>query len=87
MNEVFVIERIENYPDNTVEIYNRWGVLVFEVSGYDNTSKVFVGLSEGRVTINKAEGLPNGTYYYVVKYKKPISGVINQKAGFLYLSK
>jgi gliding motility-associated-like protein len=86
-NEVFLIERIENYPDNTVEIYNRWGVLVFEVSGYDNASKVFVGLSEGRVTVNKADGLPNGTYYYVVKYKKPISGVMNQKAGFLYLSR
>ena len=86
-NEVFLIERIENYPDNTVEIYNRWGVLVFEVSGYDNASKVFVGLSEGRVTVNKADALPNGTYYYVVKYKKPISGVMNQKAGFLYLSR
>ena len=86
-NEVFVIERIENYPENTVEIYNRWGVLVFEVSGYDNVSKVFVGLSEGRVTVNKADALPNGTYYYVVKYKKPISGAINQKAGYLYLSR
>ncbi|VXA91319.1 hypothetical protein FLAVO9R_10001 [Flavobacterium sp. 9R] len=86
-NEEFLIERIENYPENTVEIYNRWGVLVFEVSGYDNASKVFVGLSEGRVTVNKADALPNGTYYYVVKYKKPISGVVNQKAGFLYLSR
>ncbi|WP_155959412.1 gliding motility-associated C-terminal domain-containing protein, partial [Flavobacterium succinicans] len=27
---------MENYPENTVEIYNRWGVLVFEVEGYDN---------------------------------------------------
>ncbi|OAZ04486.1 hypothetical protein FLB_11170 [Flavobacterium succinicans] len=87
MNEVFTIERIEKYPDNTVEIYNRWGVLVFEVSGYDNTSRVFVGLSEGRVTVNKADALPSGTYYYVVKYKKPISGIVNQKAGFLYISK
>ena len=86
-NEVFTIERIENYPENTVEIYNRWGVLVFEVNGYDNTNKVFVGISEGRVTVNKADALPNGTYYYVVKYKKPLSGVMKQKAGFLYLSR
>ncbi|MGL2988416.1 gliding motility-associated C-terminal domain-containing protein, partial [Flavobacterium sp. RSSA_27] len=86
-NEVFTIDRIENYPDNTVEIYNRWGVLVFEVNGYDNTSKVFTGISEGRVTVNKEETLPNGTYYYVVKYKKPISGSVKQKAGFLYLSR
>ncbi|MGL5112234.1 MAG: gliding motility-associated C-terminal domain-containing protein, partial [Flavobacterium sp.] len=86
-NEVFTIDRIENYPDNTVEIYNRWGVLVFEVNGYDNANKVFVGISEGRVTVSKAEALPNGTYYYVIKYKKTISGVMNQKAGFLYLSR
>ncbi|OOV27711.1 hypothetical protein BXU11_09650 [Flavobacterium sp. LM5] len=86
-NQVFTIDRIENYPENTVEIYNRWGVLVFEVEGYDNTSKVFVGISEGRVTVNKADALPNGTYYYVVKYKKPLSGVMKQKAGFLYLSR
>jgi len=66
-NQVFTIDRIENYPENTVEIYNRWGVLVF--------------------TVNKADALPNGTYYYVVKYKKPLSGVMKQKAGFLYLSR
>ncbi|MGL2995314.1 gliding motility-associated C-terminal domain-containing protein, partial [Flavobacterium sp. TSSA_36] len=86
-NEAFTIERIENYPENTVEIYNRWGVLVFEVNGYDNASKVFVGISEGRVTVNKADALPNGTYYYVIKYKKPISGKMNQKAGYLFLSR
>jgi len=71
-NEVFLIERIENYPDNTVEIYNRWGVLVFEVSGYDNDSKVFVGLSEGRVTVNKADALPNGTYFMWLNTKNQL---------------
>jgi gliding motility-associated-like protein len=86
LNDVFVIDRIENYPDNTVEIYNRWGQLVFTVNGYDNSSKVFVGISEGRSTINKNAYLPSGTYYYVIKYKKPISGVMKQKAGFLYIS-
>jgi hypothetical protein len=26
------------YPENTVEIYNRWGVLVFETTGYNNAN-------------------------------------------------
>jgi hypothetical protein len=32
----FSIRGLECYADNTVEIYNRWGVLVFERAGYNN---------------------------------------------------
>ncbi|UPZ17969.1 gliding motility-associated C-terminal domain-containing protein [Flavobacterium humidisoli] len=88
INDSFIIDRIEDYPDNKVEIYNRWGVLVFEISGYNNSSKVFVGLSQGRVTINRNELLPNGTYYYVIKYKNnSSSGTVKEKSGFLYISR
>ncbi|WP_370516466.1 gliding motility-associated C-terminal domain-containing protein [Flavobacterium sp. 9R] len=86
LNDVFIIDRIDNYSDNTVEIYNRWGQLVYSTKGYDNNSNVFRGISEGKGTIDKNAYLPSGTYYYVIKYKKPISGVTKQKVGFLYLS-
>jgi hypothetical protein len=33
------------YPENTVEIYNRWGVLVFETTGYNNVTNAFNGIS------------------------------------------
>ncbi|MDD2822447.1 MAG: Calx-beta domain-containing protein, partial [Flavobacterium sp.] len=68
-NDVLRIDGIECYPENTVEIYNRWGVLVFERNGYNNEDKAFIGISEGRVTVNKKEALPVGTYYYIFKYK------------------
>ncbi|MGH2664924.1 gliding motility-associated C-terminal domain-containing protein, partial [Flavobacterium sp.] len=85
-NEVFFIDGINKYPDNTVEIYNRWGVLVFEVSGYNNTDKAFRGVSDGRVTVNRLEDLPEGTYYYILRYKKP-SGEAKEKASYLYINR
>ena len=86
LNDVLIIDKIDSYPENSVEIYNRWGQLVFEVRGYDNTSNVFVGRSDSKTAIGKNEQLSPGTYYYVIKYKKPISGVNKQKVGFLYIS-
>ena len=85
-NEYFVLGGIERYPNNTVEIYNRWGVLVYDAEGYDNNTKVFRGISEGRVTIKQSDELPEGTYFYVLKYTKT-SGVVKEKAGYLYISR
>ncbi|MGL2994935.1 Ig-like domain-containing protein [Flavobacterium sp. TSSA_36] len=86
LNDVLIIDKIESYPENSVEIYNRWGQLVFEVRGYDNTSNVFMGRSDSKTAIGKNEQLSPGTYYYVIKYKKTISGTVKQKVGYLYLS-
>ena len=33
-NDVFTIRNIELFPNNQVRIYNRWGVLVYEIEGY-----------------------------------------------------
>jgi hypothetical protein len=41
---MFTIDNIDDticYPENTVEIYNRWGVLVFETTGYNNVTECF----------------------------------------------
>ena len=32
LNDVFVIRGIEQFPNNTMRIYNRWGVLVYDLS-------------------------------------------------------
>ncbi|MCC9065368.1 DUF7507 domain-containing protein [Flavobacterium piscisymbiosum] len=85
-NERFYIQGLECYPDNTVEIYNRWGVLVFERENYNNEERAFRGMSEGRTTVKQSDGLPVGTYYYILKYKDSDSNA-HQEAGYLYLSK
>ncbi|WP_263361285.1 DUF7507 domain-containing protein [Flavobacterium collinsii] len=85
-NERFYIQGIECYPENIVEIYNRWGVLVFQRENYNNEERAFRGLSEGRTTVTQSDGLPDGTYYYILKYKDRDSNA-HQQAGYLYLTK
>ena len=41
VNEVWIIDGIEDHPNNTVFIYNSWGNLVFKMEGYDNNGNVF----------------------------------------------
>ncbi|MBC5848920.1 gliding motility-associated C-terminal domain-containing protein, partial [Flavobacterium kayseriense] len=93
INETFIIDSITDttcYPTNTVEIYNRWGVLVYEVKDYDNVNRAFKGFSEGRVTVNQSVGLPVGTYFYILNYTS-VDGngqlVTNKKDGYLYLTR
>ncbi|WDF66145.1 Ig-like domain-containing protein [Flavobacterium sp. KACC 22763] len=85
INDRFKIDGIECYPKNTVEIYNRWGVIVFHTDGYNNESNAFEGYSNGRTVINQSKGLPTGTYYYIVRYQNSEEREITT-AGYLYLS-
>uniref|UniRef100_UPI002613B482 gliding motility-associated C-terminal domain-containing protein n=1 Tax=uncultured Tenacibaculum sp. TaxID=174713 RepID=UPI002613B482 len=87
VNDIFLLEGIECYT-NTVKIFNRWGVLVFETENYDNVTNVFRGVSEGRLTIAKNEKLPTGTYFYIIKYDFPNNGNLEllTKSGYLYIS-
>lgn len=86
VNDTFTIGGIQYYPNNQMHIYNRWGVLVYEARGYNNTSTVFIGESEGRVTIKRNDKLPTGTYFYVLHYTDDGSGKVNKKAGYLYIN-
>ena len=85
-NDHFHIGGIESYPNNVVRIYNRWGVKVFETEGYDNVTRVFRGISNGRVTVNAPEKLPQGTYYYVIEYYDHNNNK-ESKVGWLYIKK
>jgi len=60
-NDFWDIENIQQYPDNNVQIFNRWGSIVWSANGYDNNKVVW----RGQDNLNKP--LPDGTYYYVVK--------------------
>jgi gliding motility-associated-like protein/uncharacterized repeat protein (TIGR01451 family) len=93
INEVFVIDNLEDvlcYPNNSVEIYNRWGVLVFETRDYNSQSNYFDGISRGRATVSQSSGLPTGTYYYILNYTS-VDGTgglnNNRKDGYLYLTR
>ena len=62
INDYFVIRGIENYPKNTLNIYNRWGNNVFEASPYHSTWK---GESTKGLRVGE-DKLPTGTYFYLL---------------------
>lgn len=86
-NDYFKIVGINEFPDNRVRIFNRWGVLVYETRGYDEGTNVFRGISEGRVTINRGDELPVGTYFYILDYVNPETKKSKSIQGYLYLNR
>ncbi|MFD2564890.1 T9SS type B sorting domain-containing protein, partial [Aquimarina rubra] len=85
INDVFVIRGIENL-ENTLEIYNRWGVKVFGTDNYGRNDNFFRGISNGRATVETKDELPIGTYYYVLEYILD-TGERKSKAGYLYINR
>lgn len=85
-NDYFIIDGIEECPQNTVEIYNRWGVRVYETTAYNTNGNVFKGYSDGRITIAKNEKLPTGVYFYYINFLDEYGGIQTKKAGYLYIS-
>jgi gliding motility-associated-like protein len=59
VNDTWVIQYLESYPGATVEIYNRYGQLVFRSTGY---TKPWDGSYKGKQ-------VPAGTYYYIINPK------------------
>ncbi len=57
-NDSWIIEGIENFPNNEVCVYNRWGNQVYRKKGYNNNNP-FTGEWEGAC-------LPSGSYFYVI---------------------
>ncbi len=85
-HDVLTIAGLENFPDNTIRIYNRWGVLVYTTNAYNTEGNVFDGSSEGRVTVNQERDLPVGTYFYILDYKDA-TGTTKSLSGYLYLNR
>lgn len=72
-NDTFYIDCITQYPDNELQIFNRWGNLVYYRKGYDNT---WDGKADG-----SAKTLPEGTYFYILD----LGNGSAKKSGWLYL--
>jgi gliding motility-associated-like protein len=60
-NDAWQIDLIDMFPDCEVEIYNRWGEMLFRSVGYKQPW-------DGRYN---GGDVPVGTYYYAVKLNDP----------------
>lgn len=68
-NDTWIVDDLFFYPNNTVQIFNRWGDSVFEAERYQSN---WDGTRNG-------EPLPEGTYYYVIDLgngSDPVKGFI-----------
>ena len=69
VNDRWNIENMADYPGCTLQVFNRYGQLVYSVAGYNTPW-------DGKVN---GKDLPVGVYYYVINLKngfKPINGSI-----------
>lgn len=70
VNDFFTINNITDYPNNKVTVYNRWGVQLAEIKGYNNSTLVWP-------TKEKLDFLNATTYFYVIELEQggtPIKG-------------
>ena len=57
INDTFTIDGIEDYPNNELTVFNRWGNQIYHQKGYKNS---WDGSWEQQI-------LPDGTYFYIFK--------------------
>ncbi|MCU0436081.1 MAG: gliding motility-associated C-terminal domain-containing protein [Bacteroidia bacterium] len=60
-NDFWAIEFIEQYPENTVAVFNRWGGKVWETRNYNNSDRRWEGNDD------TGNALPPATYFYIVE--------------------
>jgi gliding motility-associated-like protein len=63
LNDKWIIDCIENFPENNVIIFNIWGDRIINFHNYNNDTQVWTGTSQN------GRPLPDGTYYYILKIK------------------
>jgi hypothetical protein len=84
-NDVWEIPNLKEYCSecndrNKVMIFNRWGVKVYEKENYMLDDERFNGKSGNGLTIQKATGLPQGTYFYIIEFQNN-----HTKKGYIYI--
>ena len=72
---------LENYPNNKVVIFNRWGVKVYGTAGYQND---WDGTYNNNMSTTSSSNLPVGTYFHVLDLNGNGSDV---RKGYVYITR
>ena len=84
-NEFLWINGVDRIPNNSLKIFNRWGVAIYEGTGYNNQNNVFDGRSKGRSTLSADDYVPAGVYFYIFEYQNNQENITD--SGYIYVSK
>lgn len=79
INDTLVIEGIENSPNNSLQIFDRYGILVYSQQNYNNG---FDGISNRKSVLSRNKGLASGIYFYIIT----LNDLQIKHQGYLYLS-
>jgi gliding motility-associated-like protein len=86
VNETLHIENIDSYPQNKLVIFNRWGNVVYEKSGYSSDSE-WNGNADDSGAMGNSK-VPEGTYFYVLETgqsRLDASKAPEQLSGFIVI--
>ena len=91
INDYMVIENAEYFPDNSLEIYNRDGHLLYSQTQYGIGDNLFKGIANvsgiyGSMLSGDGPRLPTGSYLYVFKYFNPYEQQQYTLKGFLTIN-
>jgi len=91
MNDYMVIENAEYFPDNSLEVYNRDGHLLYSQIQYGIGDNLFRGIANvsgiyGSTLSGDGPRLPTGSYIYVFKYFNPYEQQEYTLKGFLTIN-
>lgn len=86
LNDKFIIKNIETFPNNNLEIFNRFGQLVYKSSSYGINDTYFYGYANEGLIFQNDKKLPTGTYYYILNYQRQSLEITEIKKGFLYIN-
>lgn len=75
INDIWLLENIENFENNTVIIIDRWGNKIFQATGYDNERIFWDGTNQSGTVV------PTGTYFYTIEVQ--FQGTVVKKKGYL----
>jgi len=85
-NDFFIINGLDNTVANEVEVFNRWGRIVYSAKDYGKGGRFFSGESTTSTSIAKDKQLPEGVYFYVLSYETP-EGEIKKRSDFIYINR
>lgn len=81
LNDQWNIGNIMDYPENMVKIFNRYNILIFQQSNYDNKVNVWKGDTNIH-HFNQEHQAPDDIYYYIISLnndQKILKGAVTLK--------